>query len=128
MLLVTVSIAQETPQPRRFDFPRRHSIYLQNYFIIPVLYYDIVIPISAHFGFIPKFGIVGLGYAITIEPLIFVGGNKHYLEIGAGYFLGPPVVFIMNYRYMADRGFLFKVGFVAGGLQPLPILGIGYSF
>ncbi len=132
VLFVSATFAQEPPQSKRFNFPRRNSIYLQNlnFVIYPRLYYDRVIPISNNFGFIPKIGVEhGLGYgnSIIIEPTIFVGGNKHYLEVGAGKW-GGTWYYAMNYRYMADRGFLLKLGFAIIGIDLTPMLGIGYSF
>ncbi len=131
VLFVSATFAQETSQPRKFDFPKRNSVYIQNHLHYPVISnYDRIIPISNHFGFIPKIGIVGLGDYLTIkiESSVFFGGNKHFGEIGPGIVLGLNHLLItMNYRYMADSGFLLKVGFATGNIKPYPMLGIGYS-
>ena len=130
VFLINTMPAQEPPQKRKFDFPRRNSLYLQNHSIFPTLYYDRVIPISDHFGIIPKLGFEhGLGYgnSITFEPSIFFGGNKNYGEIGVGNWVGT-VVFTMNYRYIGKKGLLIKVGFAAGGIKTSPVVGVGYSF
>ncbi len=130
MLTVQAAGAQDTGPQQSFDFPRRNSIYVQNHSFMPAIYYDRVIPVSEHFGFIPKLGVEsGLGYgsSLVIESSVFFGGNKHYAEIGAGRWLGT-YAFTMNYRFAGTKGFLFKLGFAAGGIEFSPAVGLGYSF
>jgi hypothetical protein len=131
-LVITLS-AQEPPPKRKFDFPRRNSIYLQNYFIFPSLNYDRVIPFSDHFGVIPKIGIeFGLGYGNNFrgETSIFIGGNKHYGEIGVGIWERTAVVIPLNYRYIGKKGLIIKAGFgiSTGIIKSSLFAGIGYSF
>ena len=133
VFLVNTMSAQEPPQKRKFDFPRRNSIYLQNYFIFPSLYYDRVIPLSDHFGIIPKIGIeFGLGYGNSLrgETSVFIGGYKHYGEIGVGIWEGTAVVIPVNYRYIGKNGLIIRAGFglSTGIIKSSLFVGIGYSF
>jgi len=134
VFLVNATFAQESLQNRKYDFPRRNSVYLQNLLIFPTLYYDRVIPISDHFGIIPKLGILhGLGYgnSLLFEPSVFIGGNKHYGEFGVGMWLDQSgsVPIIINYRYMGKRGLLTKVGYRFADIYKNSLfVGIGYSF
>jgi hypothetical protein len=127
----TTTFSQEASKERKFDFPRRNSIYIQNLIIFPGIYYDRILPLTDKFGLIPKIGFIsGLGYGnfVVFEPAIFIGGNKHYIELGAVTSVGV-FSFTGNYRYMAKKGFLFKAGGVAGGpFIPVLFLGLGYSF
>ncbi|MBS0011220.1 MAG: hypothetical protein KFF49_07410 [Bacteroidales bacterium] len=134
VFFVNATSAQETLQNMKYEFPRRNSVYLQNMNIFPTLYYDRVIPISDHFGVIPKVGILyGLGYGnlIILESSIFIGGNKHFGEIGLGMWLDnlSSVPIIANYRYIGKKGLLIKIGYrFADIYENSPIVGIGYSF
>lgn len=128
--LFFIARAQQSDKKTFYDFPRRNSIYVQNLTFYPTIYYDRVIPFGNHFGIIPKFGVVfGMGYgmAVTVEPSVFFGGNKHYGEIGFGRWIGTWA-YTLNYRYMGERGLLLKMGFAGGGIDPFPLVGIGYSF
>ena len=130
VLLVTSSFAQETSKQKKYDFPRRNSVYLQNFIIFPTLNYDRVIPINNHFGLIPK---IGFGYYDEIVPIFetsfFLGGSKHFGEIGGGYWAFEGAVININYRYMGEKGLLIKVGFsYIPGEEGFPLLGLGYSF
>jgi hypothetical protein len=130
-LLGNVTFSQESSQNRKYDFPRRNSIYLQNLVVYPTLYYDRVIPISDHFGIIPKVGyIFGLGYtnALFLEPSIFFGGNKNYGEIGVVFWPQEFNLISLNYRYMGKKGLLLKVGGLVDYSFMFPFVGIGYSF
>jgi hypothetical protein len=79
VLFTSASFAQESSPQRKYDFPLRNSVYLQNFIIFPTLNFDRVIPINDHFGLIPK---VGFGYYDAIEPIFeasfFIGGNMHF--------------------------------------------------
>jgi hypothetical protein len=132
LFLVNTLTAQETPETRKYDFPRRNSIYLQNHLIFPTLYYDRVFPLGDHFGIIPKIGIeFGLGYgnSLTLEASVFFGGNKHYGEIGIGNWLGAAVI-PLNYRYIGKKGLMIKAGyaFAPGEIESAAFVGIGFSF
>jgi hypothetical protein len=131
LLLGNTTISQESSQNRKYDFPRRNSIYLQNLVVFPVLYYDRIIPISDKFGVIPKLGFMsGLGYgnSLLFESSIFLGGNKHYGEIGVVWWSEAMPV-IINYRYMGRKGLLLKVGYQFPGVyKNLIVVGFGYSF
>ena len=127
---VNTLFAQKSSQEKKYDFPRRNSVYFQNFIFIPSLNYDRVIPISDHFGLIPK---VGFGYYDNIVPIIetsfFIGGNKHFGEIGGGYWDFEGAVININYRYMGGKGLLMKAGFsYIPGEEGFPVLSLGYSF
>jgi len=134
MLLLNATFAQDTLQNRKYEFPRRNSIYIQNMTIFPTFYYDRIIPVSDHFGVIPKLGLnYGLGYgnSIIFESSIFIGGNKHFGEFGVGMWIDVSNSFpiIINYRYIGKRGLLIKGGYrFADIYKNSPIVGIGYSF
>ncbi len=131
LVILIFSSYSYTQDQRKFDFPRRNSVYLQNLVDFPALYFDRIIPISDHFGVIPKLGIVGFYGTVCpgFETSIFVGGNKHYGEIGAGKWPDLNVgVIILNYRYIGEKGLLIKVGFTAVDNSLFPAAGIGYSF
>lgn len=130
VFLANASFAQESSLQKKYDFPRRNSVYLQNFIIFPTLNYDRVIPINDHFGLIPK---VGFGYydeiMLIFETSFFIGGNKHFGEIGVGYWAFEGTVINVNYRYMGEKGLLIKAGFsYIPGEEVFPLLGLGYSF
>jgi len=134
VLVANLTFAQETQQNKKYDFPRRNSVYIQNVVIYPVLYYDRIIPVSAHFGAIPKLGIFsGLGYgnSIIFESSFFIGGNKHYGEFGVGKWLdnSRSLPININYRYIAKKGFLLKSGYRFNDIYDnFFIVGLGYAF
>ena len=130
VFLVNTTFAQESAELKKFDFPRRNSVYVQNFIIVPTINYDRIIPISDNFGLIPK---VGFGYYDEIVPIFetsfFFGSNKHFGEIGGGYWAFEGAVLNINYRYMGKKGLLIKAGFAyIPGEEGFPLFGIGYSF
>lgn len=130
MILAFTSFAQEYSDEKKYDFPKRNSIYVQNFIIFPTLSYDRVIPIKNNFGVIPK---VGFGYYDIIVPIIesslFLGGKRHFGELGLGWWAFEGAVINANYRYMGKKGLLIKGGFsYIPGEEGFPLLAIGYSF
>ena len=110
--------------------PRKNSIYVQNFIVIPTVNYDRMIPLGNKFGFIPK---IGLSYFDGIIPFfdasIYVGENKHFGELGLQYWAFEGISINTNYRYMARKGFLGKFGLqYIPGEEALPTIALGYSF
>ncbi len=118
---------------------KKNSIYIEDYVIfLPALCYDRSFQLSQTIGIVLKAGaglnILWGGTFLVTEGIILFGRKKHFMEIGAGTFIGYEEVGFgkIGYRYCAARGFLFKgvlsyfpqddVGIV------MPSVGLGYSF
>lgn len=110
----------------KYDFPRRNSFYAENFIFFPSIYYDRLIPINDHFGFLP-----GVGYALGfVVRGSFLAGNKNHMgTLGCNYWDFQGYFLTANYRYMGEKGFLFKIGYqYMPGEEGFPSIGFGYSF
>jgi len=67
---------------------------------------------------------------------IITGGSKHYFEAAIGGIIDPVfsdfgyLTIRANYRYQAPKGFVFKIGPIAGPPDNfiLPLVSFGYAF
>ena len=66
VFLVNTMFARESSLEKKYDFPKRNSVYFQNFIVVPTFNYDRIVPISEHFGLIPK---IGFGFYDGIMPL-----------------------------------------------------------
>lgn len=127
---VVPTMAQDPPDTKKFDFPRRNSVYYQNFVIFPTVNYDVLLPAGPKFGFIPK---IGFGFYGELAPIFgigtFYGGQRHFAEMGLEYWAFEGSAINLNYRYMGTKGLMFKAGFsYIPGEEAFPLLSAGYSF
>lgn len=112
----------------------RNSIYNEDIFIFA---YERIIPQSDRFGFTLKGGILIFDPFLWVADVgIITGGSKHYFETAIGGIIDPAfgdfsfLTIRANYRYQAPKGFIFKIGPIAGPPDNfiLPLVSFGYAF
>ncbi len=128
LFVSSVASGQERAPKKEYklDFPRRNSFYAENFVFFPSVYYDRLIPVGNHFGFLP-----GVGYALgfVARGSILAGNKNHMGTLGINYWDFQGYFLTANYRYMGKKGLLIKAGIqYMPGEEAFPTLGFGYSF
>ena len=110
----------------------KNSVYVENIVFLVSVNYDRIIPVSSKMGIALKVGLYFYGGAfLTTEATFLAGGIKHFFEVGGGWggkdMLGLYGRF--GYRYIGEKGFIFKGGVnIIKNVPIYPSIGIGYSF
>nr|WP_319400990.1 hypothetical protein [uncultured Carboxylicivirga sp.] len=112
----------------------RNTIYNED---ILIFTYERIFPQTDKFGLTLKGGILIFDPFLWVADVgIITGSNNHYFETALGGIVDPTfgdfgfVTIRANYRYQAPKGFVFKIGAIAGPPDNfiLPIISFGYAF
>lgn len=125
---------QDNPQKLSLSNIPRNSVLNEDLLIFS---YQRIMPQTDSFGFTFKAGIMIFDPFLWVADFgIITGHSKHYFEAAIGGIAEPAfgdfAMFTIraNYRYQAEKGFVFKVGPFAGPPDNfiIPLVSIGYAF